>query len=163
MTFVVSTPQGIRVVGVSERGPTGLVASALASFDQTMTIKHCMYGALCGWFVRGTLAQQLLSNLGCAPVRMLLFDSQYRSLKLKRESIGMTVGSATTIFESIQADIFTDCSHLLAVEKPGHKFHSFIHTITLIPWHLGASQIPLCVTYVSGIICNLCVNIYRTT
>src|SRR5258708_34356295 len=45
---------------------------------------------------------------------------------------------------------------LLAIEQPGDKPHPFVHFATLLPGHLRLPQKPKSVTYVPGMICNLC-------
>src|SRR5580698_3824783 len=48
--------------------------------------------------------------------------------------------------------------HFLAFQQPGHESESFVHLGTLLPRHLRLPQMPESVTYVSGMICNLCVR-----
>ena len=54
--------------------------------------------------------------------------------------------------------------HLLAIEKPGYKPESFIHSVTLFPRHLEPSSKYLnCVTCVPGIKWYLCVGKLKKT
>jgi hypothetical protein len=53
-------------------------------------------------------------------------------------------------------DVSSQHRHLLAFQHPGHKLQSFVHFGTLLPRHFGVSQKPESVTYVSGMMCNLC-------
>jgi hypothetical protein len=48
--------------------------------------------------------------------------------------------------------------HLLAVEEPGDKPHTFVHDVTLLPRHAPSSRRGKSVTYVSGILCYLCLR-----
>src|SRR5580693_9276024 len=52
----------------------------------------------------------------------------------------------------------TQHRHLLAFQQPGHESESFVHLATLLPRHLRLPQIPESVTYVPGMLCNLCVR-----
>src|SRR5580698_6420160 len=46
--------------------------------------------------------------------------------------------------------------HFLAFQQPGYESESFVHLGTLLPRHLRLPQMPESVTYVSGMLCNLC-------
>src|SRR6266852_5208952 len=48
--------------------------------------------------------------------------------------------------------------HLLAIKQSGNKSEPFVHFVTLLPRHLRLPQMPESVTYVPGMMCNLCVR-----
>ncbi len=135
-----------------------------------------MHRARGWWLDHRELPDQLLPDLGCAPGRVILLELHDRFLDLKRQLVGIPKRPATTILQADQAEVLVAIEnlvaglardpefpahhrHLLAIEQAGNKLKTFIHTVTLIPGHLGIPQMPQCVTYVSGIVCNLGVGL----
>jgi len=108
---------------------------------------------------------QLLTDLGCAPARVIPLEPQYGGLYLERQLVGMPIRASIPVLQPPEtvilvavvdlvarftgdAEFPAQDGHLLAVEQAGHKSESFIHMITLIPGHLRTSP--------NAGLCNLC-------
>lgn len=123
----------------------------------------------------GVFPDQLIANLGGAPGRVFALEVQDGAFNLKGQLIGVAVGPSTAVLQAIKptvvvaiedfvsrgprdAELSAEARHLLPVQKSGYKLKAFIHWLTLLPRHLGFSQIPTCVNHVSGIRCKLCLR-----
>lgn len=96
---------------------------------------------------------QSLADLGRPPARLVLLQLHDQLLDLKGELIGVAVGPAAAIGQTLQAAILVaiedlvaglardtelpaERRHLLAIEQSRHETKAFIHKVTLLPRHL---------------------------
>ncbi len=106
---------------------------------------------------------------------MLLLNAENSFFNLKGQSVGISVWGTASILKPLNPDFFISMKnlvacfagdskltanrrHFLAVEKLCNQSETFVHMITLFPRHWGPPICLKCVTYVSGILCNLSVR-----
>ena len=91
-----------------------------------------------------------------------VYSPAFASNVLPLEAIQTTVFVAVVDLvagHSGDTELTAQRSHLLAFEEAGYQTHSLIHRFTLFPGHLGSPpNASLCVNYVFGTICKLCVD-----
>src|SRR5690349_10741392 len=95
---------------------------------------------------------QLLADLRGAPARPLALEPNDQLLDLEGQLVGLPVGPARAIGQSLEPavsialenlvaglardfELAAQRRHLLAVEQPGHESQPFVHLATLLPWH----------------------------
>ena len=132
------------------------MAAPLAPFHQAVAVQHRVDRALGRGVGQGIGPYQLFADLGRPPARMVALDAQDRSLHLVRQSVGMTIGPAAAIVQSLQTAVAIAIEdlvsgdpgdtklpahdrHLLTLQQPGYKSNTFIHRLTLSPRHSKVS------------------------
>ena len=146
-------------MGVGECRPLGFVIAAFSPLHQTMSIQDGMDGTGRGRPDHRICPDQFLPDLGRTPTLVLAFDLQDRGLELKRQLIGLPVGTSGAVLHALEAKILVAAvdlipglaedpefpsqhGHVLTLEQAGHKTEAFVHTITLSPGH--REDLPKC-------------------
>src|SRR5215467_4907044 len=146
-----------------------------AAFHQAVTIQHRVDGTFGRNLDVGEPAHQALADLTSTPTGVLVFDVQDVVLHLKRELVGIAIGTTTAVGQGFQPTFLVSIDdlisgfagdpelpaqlrHGLASESARHEFKSFIHDRTLLPRHPLPLKKGESVTYVSGTNCYLCVG-----
>jgi hypothetical protein len=152
LAFVVRAPQVIGVFAVAEDRSHGLVLSPLAVLHQPPPVEHGMDRADCRPMCIGITSRQKLRDLRCTPTRLLLLQPDNQGLDLEWQLVGMTIGPAAPVRQSLKARLLITINdlvsrlardakligkprHLLALQKPGDELHAFVHNVTLLPRH----------------------------
>src|SRR5512143_471443 len=118
-----------------------------------MTIQDRVNGAA-GWHfhcVRQS-SKEALPDLAGAPVGFLALGGDDGGFDLLGQSVGVTVGTPSTIGEPLQptfliavdnlitglardSELPEQSGHALAILPPNHEAYTFVHNRTFLPWH----------------------------
>ena len=87
---------------------------ATAALDQTVAIEHGMDGAFGGKGDLGESAEQALANLASTPAGVLVLHVQNVVLDLKGKLVGIAIGTAASVGESLHAAFLIAIEDLVA-------------------------------------------------
>src|SRR4029079_895586 len=107
----------------------------------------------------GKVPKDLLADLHCAPGWMLLTQRNDRSLYLERKSVRLSVRPAAPVDQPLKpevlvasedlvaggardAELSTQCGHLLSLEEAGHEAEALVHTFTSLHGIWAPPQMP---------------------
>src|ERR1700724_976727 len=130
-----------------------MATQATAALHQAVAIEHGMDGAIGGDPDIGESANQALSDLTSAPAGVLALNVEDVVLNLKRELMGIPIGTPAPVGQTLNPallvaleelvpgfagdpELSAEFRHGLAGDPASHKLKLFIHHRTLPPRHL---------------------------
>ena len=90
---------------VSTASCPALVAAPAAVADQAVPIQHGVYRADRGGLGVRVPPSQLLANPWCAPTGVVALDLQDQPFDMKRQPVGVPIGSAAAVVQALDAAI----------------------------------------------------------
>ena len=120
-------------------------------------------------------ADQSLADFSSTPAGVLALQVQNVILYLKRKLIGVAIGTAASVGESLNTaflitiedlvagltgnpKLSAKVRHRLAGQLASHKLHPLVHDRTLLPRHFSLPIMGGSVTHVSGTMCYPCLR-----
>ncbi len=153
LALEVGAPEFVGGRAFGQRRAARAMARPAAALDQAVAIEHGMDGAFGRHAdVAGEPADQKLTDLACAPVRLLWLEADNEALDLLRQLIGVAHRAPAAVGKSLKpvflvaiedlvaglpgyAELPAYLGHRLAIEQAGDKTQAFVHHRTLFPRH----------------------------
>src|ERR1700723_2769944 len=168
LSLVIGAPQLVGMLAQRQGSSLSTTTQATAALDQTVPIKDRMDGALGRNLDARESPDQALADFPSAPAGVLPLHVQDEVLHLKRQLIGIAIGTTASVGQSFDPAILVAIKNLVAglagdselpakfgqwlPGQPGsHELHSLIHHRTLLPRHRSLPstrrKCHLCVRY----------------
>jgi hypothetical protein len=134
-------------MGARESSAAGVVAPALAAFDQTVAIQHGVDGAGGRRLDHREGSDDFVPDLGSTPSGMFLLEPDDRAFDLIRQRIRVSVGPSRSILEGVEAAL---CKLSLAKHIHSNGMDSYLPLNGLAMCQAGDAHSQLHVEKESG-------------